>query len=93
MEDCQAQVAETTGRGLHKGYRECFRKAWKDGYCKQHHPETIKAKKVKEHEKYLAWHKTTRSYAREKCKEARVALVTGNPNLALKILDDFLNEK
>lgn len=22
----------------------CTRKAWKDGYCKQHHPETVKAR-------------------------------------------------
>jgi len=23
---------------------QCQNKAWKDGYCKQHHPETVKAK-------------------------------------------------
>lgn len=32
-----------------KGYhlKQCTRKIWKDGFCKQHHPETVKAKNDK----------------------------------------------
>ena len=91
MEYCKAEVAEKTGRGLHKGFRECARKAWKDGYCKQHHPETIEAKKVKEQEKYDKWWKTTKGYAKEQMKEAREALINGNPGLALAIMNDYID--
>lgn len=31
-------------RGAPFTYRRCTRKPWKDGYCKQHHPETVKAR-------------------------------------------------
>jgi len=30
----------------------CSRNAWKDGYCKQHHPLTIKERERKQKEKY-----------------------------------------
>jgi hypothetical protein len=37
-------------------YREyqCSRKAWKDGYCKQHHPEEVKIKREKRQEAWNA---------------------------------------
>ena len=32
--------------------RTCSRNAWKDGYCKQHHPDTIRERHRKEDEKW-----------------------------------------
>lgn len=35
---------ERCKQSIMKGYAlyQCSRKAWKDGYCKQHHPDTVK---------------------------------------------------
>jgi len=44
-ERCKKTVTTDTFRG-----RKCSRKPWKDGYCKQHHPETA-AKKQEEYRK------------------------------------------
>ena len=49
-----------------KGYfanNRCARKAWKDGYCKQHHPDSIKKRreesrrKFDEKQKQSPWYK------------------------------------
>ena len=34
------------------GYVPCSRKVWKDGYCKQHHPDTVAERKRKADEKW-----------------------------------------
>ena len=31
---------------------QCSRKIWKDGYCKQHHPDTVQARKIESEQKY-----------------------------------------
>jgi len=41
--------------GIPPGYwhfHQCTRKIWKDGYCKQHHPDTVAARNKKRKEKY-----------------------------------------
>jgi len=35
---CKAAVS-FGGRAV--GFRQCLRKPWKDGWCKQHHPDTV----------------------------------------------------
>ena len=35
-------------------FRRCSFKAWKDGYCKIHHPESVKARQEKQRIKYEA---------------------------------------
>lgn len=90
VEYCKAQVANLTGRGLHHSFRECCRKAWKDGYCKQHHPETAAAKKAKEDEKYRLWNQSTRTYAQEQIKKALVHMENGDHSIAEKILKHYL---
>jgi len=35
---CRAAVS-FGGRAV--GFRQCLRKPWKDGWCKQHHPDTV----------------------------------------------------
>lgn len=35
---CQEKVSD----GWH--WRQCSRKPWKNGYCKQHHPDSVKAR-------------------------------------------------
>lgn len=44
-ERCQAKVPGGRSVGLHR----CCRRAVKDGYCKIHHPDTIKKKDEKWH--------------------------------------------
>ena len=41
---------ESFMNGWHE--QRCSRSAWRDGYCKQHHPET---KKAREEEKQRKW--------------------------------------
>lgn len=40
---CKENVSDHTGFYFYP----CSRKAWKDGYCKQHHPESVKARQEK----------------------------------------------
>ena len=46
QEQCQARV----WKGF--DYKRCTRKAWNDGFCKQHHPDTVKVRKEKS---YATW--------------------------------------
>lgn len=47
----------------HYDYRQCSRNIWQDGYCKQHHPDTVQAKKDKAQKE---WDKKWNSYERAK---------------------------
>jgi len=40
MADNREQCSSHVWNGW--GHRRCLRRAWKDGYCKQHHPDTVK---------------------------------------------------
>lgn len=35
-------------------FYQCSRKIWKDGYCKQHHPDSVKERRRKADERYAA---------------------------------------
>ena len=48
-EQCTKRV-HNDGRSV--GFHRCTRKAWKDGFCKQHHPNTEKARREKSDKKY-----------------------------------------
>ena len=68
--------------------RQCTRKIWKDGFCKQHHPETVKARqeesarKWEERRKQEPWYKLKVALERIAELEAEVArLSTLNPTL------------
>jgi len=37
-------------RGFH--HHQCQRAAWKDGYCKQHHPKSVAERRKKKEEKF-----------------------------------------
>ena len=43
-------------------YFPCSRNAFKDGYCKQHHPESVKARQKKSEERFKANEKKTDWY-------------------------------
>jgi len=50
-------VSDKTEQCKHNVYadwhtHQCPRKAWKDGYCKQHHPDTIAERDRKRREKW-----------------------------------------
>lgn len=48
-ERCKMRVYGSSFRGY-----PCERKAWKDGYCKQHHPDSVKARHEKRQAKWQA---------------------------------------
>lgn len=47
-ENCKASVSSRAGWMIH----QCSRKIWKDGWCKQHHPESIAERDRKTDERY-----------------------------------------
>ncbi|MCP4410905.1 MAG: hypothetical protein GY807_24830 [Gammaproteobacteria bacterium] len=48
---CKASVAQG---GMRVGFYQCSRKAVKDGWCKQHHPDTEKKRREESRAKYNA---------------------------------------
>ena len=72
-EKCKEEV--TDSRGWHR--HQCFRKAKKGGYCTQHHPDTIKARRKASSDKYEAeWKAKEGGWARDKAmKAARDAVI------------------
>lgn len=46
---CKSTVYQPQGFGR---FYPCSFKAWKDGYCKIHHPDTVKARREKQEKKY-----------------------------------------
>jgi hypothetical protein len=69
-------------------YTQCSRNAWKDGFCKQHHPESVQAREEKSQAAWKAkqnnspWAHLAR--AQERIKELEIE----NQNLK-----EFINEK
>jgi len=55
---CKASVSES-GRSL--WYNQCSRKPWKDGWCKQHHPDTTAARRAQAQERYETKHRNSPS--------------------------------
>ena len=47
MEKCKKRVF----KDWHS--HRCTRNAWKDGFCKQHHPETVKARDAEASRRYV----------------------------------------
>lgn len=49
----QEQVQTCKAR-MWRGWRDtgCLRKAWADGYCKQHHPDSVKARQEAAEKRY-----------------------------------------
>jgi len=48
---CEATVYPKERWGTLHGY-QCTRKIWKDGYCKIHHPDSVKVRRKKSMERY-----------------------------------------
>ena len=46
-------------------YYQCSRKIWKDGYCKQHHPDSVKERERKRDEKWEKQDELRDKYERE----------------------------
>lgn len=79
----------------------CSRNAWKDGYCKQHHPDTIKArselsqKRWQEKEKQSPWYKLQEANKRIKELENKIKELESKissfyeNNESMKIINQF----
>jgi hypothetical protein len=58
---------------------QCNRKEWKDGWCKQHHPDSVKARRelsdqrYEERKKHQPWYKLQEAMKRIAELEAEVA--------------------
>lgn len=65
-ERCKTTVPD--GTGWHR--YQCSRKDWKDGYCKQHHPDIVKARRQASLEK---WDKESK-VRQQQCDRKRKAM-------------------
>jgi len=63
--------------GWHR--QQCSRKAWEDGFCKQHHPETVKirhqksAQRWEEEKKQTDWYRLENAQKEIEALKARIA--------------------
>jgi len=48
----KTRCSQEVMKGFH--FHQCSRSAWKDGYCKQHHPDTIEERRRIVEEKWQA---------------------------------------
>jgi len=46
--------------------RQCSRRIWKDGYCKQHHPDSVKKREQEKEARWLEKKKESPYYLLEK---------------------------
>ena len=51
-------------------FHQCKRKSWKDGYCKQHHPETVKKRREESEKNYDKNRKESPWYKLKECKNS-----------------------
>jgi len=67
-EQCKANVVKYDG--LARYAYQCTRKAVKDGFCKQHHPDTAKERAAKNHAKWEEKRKRQSWYVLEQLRAA-----------------------
>ena len=54
-------------KGLRMDYHQCELKPWKDGYCKIHHPDTVKAKREEQNKAWQEkWDRERKQAERER---------------------------
>ena len=82
-EKCKEKVS--SGSFLGSRY-QCSRKPVKDGYCKQHHPETVKARREKSDRK---WKEDSYRISRRDA----FWFVQGATEEDLKLLSEAINKK
>ena len=90
---CKEEVQDSGGWHWY----QCQRKPKKDGFCKQHHPDTIAEKQRKSKEKFdKGWDLRRKQLAGPRAisvlNQAHEHLKKGNPNLAQKIISEFRGE-
>jgi hypothetical protein len=51
MNKCKTDVPEP---GMNMYFTRCKRNEWKDGYCRQHHPDTINERQDRRNKKFDA---------------------------------------
>lgn len=77
----------TGGRGLDgKQWGPCCCSAWKDGYCYQHHPETIIKKEINRRQKWAEECKVSPAFQMVSAKKRIAELEHENANLAASVL-------
>jgi len=78
-ERCKQRVYDQSG--WHSW--QCSRNAWKDGFCKQHHPDTVAERRRRNDElleakrKASAWYKLKQANKRIAELEAEIAVLKG----------------
>lgn len=80
---CKEEVVEPGGMGFHS-YR-CSRKAVKDGYCKQHHPDSVKEREAKSMARWEEKRKKEPWYVLGEVKEKLAAAEAENNDLKAKV--------
>lgn len=66
---CKESVHDDYGVGFHR----CERRAVRDGFCKQHHPDAVKARRAKSDAKWQAEHDVMMAKHEQRQADARDA--------------------
>ena len=77
-ERCKQKVAD----GWH--HYECSRNVWKDGYCKQHHPDTVAARQAKIEARYEEKWKQSAPYKLSQANKRITKLEAGIMHIAIE---------
>jgi len=78
---CKERVSERTGFGR---FYQCQRKAVKDGYCLQHHPDSVKARQAKSEQRYEENMKKSAWYRLSEVTKQKQALQAAAENILFK---------
>lgn len=93
-ERCKQEVPDRWTRW--PSFHRCERYAVKDGYCRQHHPDTVKAREQKSRDKWQKdWDRRRVELAGASFKKALEKIAAGDNDprrTAQKALDDFNRE-
>ena len=65
---------EVCGKSRWPRYHQCQRKAVRDGYCIQHHPEAVKEREIKSRERYEEKFKNSDFYRLKKLTEEKYTI-------------------
>ena len=79
---CKKDVRDS---GMWPSYHQCYRKIWKDGFCKLHHPDTVKKRSEEKEKRWEAKQKTETWYLLGKAYEKIDKLERENKKLKKRL--------
>jgi len=84
-ERCSVSVHD---EGMWPTFHPCSRNVWKDGYCKQHHPDTVAERRAASDRRYEEKRKAAPWYKVEQANK-RIAELEAKIEVLNEVMDDW----